>query len=97
MDEEGIYRLLFPKEEELETDRAAPDFEYLTEELKKKGVSLHLLYEEYIRDNPEGYRSRFYELYRSYAKKLNPVMRFNHKAGEKVYEDFSGDTYVSET
>ncbi len=36
-------------------------------------------------------RCRFYEVYRNYAKKLNPVMRFNHKAGEKMFEDFSGD------
>lgn len=69
-----------------------PDYEYLTKELKKKGVTLQLLYEEYRRDNPNGYsRSRFYEKYRQYAKRLNPVMRFNHKAGDKMFEDFSGD------
>ena len=54
LDEEGIYRVLFPKEEESVTDKAALDFEYLTKELRRKGVTLQLLYEEYSRDNPEG-------------------------------------------
>ncbi len=93
MDEEAVYKLLFPAAAEMPvSDKAIPDFEYLTKELKKKGVTLQLLHEEYLRDNPSGYsRSQFYEKYRNYAKKLNPVMRFNHKAGQKMFEDFSGD------
>jgi len=92
LDEEDLYRVLFPKEEESESDKAVLDFEYLTKELSKKGVTLQLLYEEYRRDNAEGYsRSQFYKLYRGYAKKLNATMRLNHKAGEKMFEDFSGD------
>lgn len=93
MDEEELYKLLFPAAAEMPvSDKAIPDFEYLTKELKKKGVTLQLLHEEYLRDNPGGYsRSQFYEKYRNYAKKLNPVMRFNHKAGQKMFEDFSGD------
>jgi transposase len=93
LDEEALYKLLFPVVAETPvSDKVMPDFEYLTKELKKKGVTLQLLYEEYRRDNPNGYsRSQFYEKYRKYAKKLNPVMRFNHKAGQKMFEDFSGD------
>ena len=93
LDEEALSKLLFPAGAEMPvSEKAMPDFEYLTRELKKKGVTLQLLHEEYLRDNPEGYkRSQFYEKYRKYAKKLNPVMRFNHKAGEKMFEDFSGD------
>jgi transposase len=93
LDEESLYKLLFPAASEMSlTDKAMPDYEYLTRELKKKGVTLQLLYEEYRRDNPGGYsRSRFYEKYRQYAKRLDSVMRFNHKAGEKMFEDFSGD------
>ncbi|MEN8264932.1 MAG: IS21 family transposase [Nitrospirota bacterium] len=93
LDEEALYKLLFPLVAETPvSEKAVLDFEYLTKELKKKGVTLQLLHEEYLRDNPEGYkRSQFYEKYRQYAKKLNPVMRFNHKAGEKMFEDFSGD------
>lgn len=93
LDEDAIYRRLFPAAAEIPvSDKAIPDFEYLTKELKKKGVTLQLLYEEYRKDHPEGYsRSQFYEKYREYAKKLDPVMRFNHKAGQKMFEDFSGD------
>src|SRR4030067_780353 len=93
LDEDAVYKLLFPEPTEMPvSDKAMPDFEYLTKELKKKGVTLQLLYEEYRRDHPDGYsRSQFYEKYHSYAKKLDPVMRFNHKAGQKMFEDFSGD------
>lgn len=46
---------------------------------------------EYIRDNPNGYRySQFAYHYGELKKILNPVMRFNHKMGEKVFVDFSG-------
>lgn len=93
LDEEAICRLLFPEAaDNSESGKGVLDFEYLTTEMKKKGVTLQLLYEEYIRDHPDGHsRSWFYDLYKNYAKKLNPVMRFNHKAGEKMFEDFSGD------
>jgi transposase len=93
LEEEALYKQLFPAAAEMPvTDKAMPDYEYLTRELKKKGVTLQLLYEEYRQEHPDGYsRSQFYEKYRQYAKKLNPVMRFNHKAGEKMFEDFSGD------
>lgn len=93
LDEDEAYKLLFPDvAPETGTDKAKPDLEYIAGELKKKGVTLQLLYEEYLRDNPGGYsRSRFYEKYQHYAKKLDPVMRFNHKAGDKMFEDFSGD------
>lgn len=94
LDEDVAYKLLFPDvtPNKSGTDKARLDFEYLSKELKKKGVTLQLLYEEYRRDHADGYsRSRFYEKYRNYAKKLDPVMRFNHKAGDKMFEDFSGD------
>lgn len=93
LDEGAVYKLLFPAATETPvSDKEMPDFEYLIKELKRKGVTLQLLYEEYREDNPCGYsRSQFYEKYRKYAKKLNPVMRFNHKAGDKMFEDFSGD------
>jgi transposase len=71
--------------------RPLPDMEYIHSELKRKGVTLYLLWEEYIRDNPDGYRySQFAYHYGEFKKILNPVMRFNHKIGEKVFVDFSG-------
>jgi transposase len=91
MGDDELEDLLFPKEEKAPV-KPLPDFEYLSKEMTKKRVTLQILYEEYRRDNPGGYeRSRFYDLYRDWIKKADPVMRFNHKAGEKMFIDFSGD------
>jgi transposase len=91
MDEDVLSGLLFPKEEKV-SGKLFPDFDYLHRELKKKGVTLQLLHEEYKRDNPDGYeRTQFYHLYHEWTGKGDPVMRFTHKAGEKMFVDFSGD------
>jgi transposase len=91
MGDDELEELLFPEEDKKQA-RPLPDFEYLRKEMTKKGVSLLLLHEEYKKDNPDGYgRTRFYELYNEWAKKADPVMRFTHKAGEKMFIDFSGD------
>jgi transposase len=91
MGDDELGELLFPKEQRSSAKRL-PDFEYLSKEMTKKGVTLLLLHEEYKKDNPGGYeQSRFYTLYREWAKKVDPVMRFTHKAGEKMFIDFSGD------
>jgi transposase len=90
IEEDALYGLLFPRAEK--TSKSLPDFADLNKELKRKGVTLQLLYEEYKKDNPDGYeRTQFYHLYHEWAKKGDPVMRFSHKAGEKVFVDFSGD------
>lgn len=91
MGDDELEDLLFPKEERTPT-KPSPDFDYLSKEMTKKAVTLQLLYEEYKKDNPDGYeRSRFYALYRDWIKTVDPVMRFTHKAGEKMFIDFSGD------
>ena len=91
MGDDELENLLFPKEEKTPA-RPLPDFDYLSKEMTKPGVTLQLLYEEYKKDNADGYeRSRFYDLYRDWIKKTDPIMRFNHKAGEKTFVDFSGD------
>jgi transposase len=72
-------------------ERIPPDVARIHKELKRKGVTLHLLWEEYLEVHPEGYRySQFCEIYRRWAKKLKPSMRQVHRAGEKTFIDFSG-------
>jgi transposase len=62
-------------------------------ELKKHNVTLRLLWEEYREAHPDGYSySQYCELYRQYVKKLDPPMRQKHKAGEKMFVDYAGDT-----
>ncbi len=91
MEEDALSRLIFPGKEKV-PKKPLPDFDYIHKELKKKGVSLQLLYEEYKKNDPGGYeRTQFYHLYHRWAGKGDPVMRFTHKAGEKMFVDFSGD------
>ena len=91
MGDDELQELLFPGEKKV-PGRPLPDFAYLSKEMTKKGVTLFLLHEEYKKENPDGYeQSRFYELYAQWRKKADVVMRFTHKAGEKMFIDFSGD------
>lgn len=92
MDDAIIYAKLFPEKEKEKSGKEIPDFAYISGELKKKGVTLQLLYEEYQEKHPNGYkRTQFYELCEQYTRTLDPVMRMVHKGGEKLFVDFSGD------
>ena len=70
-----------------------PDWSYIHRELRRKGVTLSLLWEEHRSDHPEGYGySRFCELYTRWEGKLSPVMRQRHPAGERLFVDYVGHT-----
>jgi transposase len=72
-------------------DRALPQWATLHQELKKPGVTLALLWQEYRGRHPQGYAySQFCERYRQWARRLTPSMRQVHRAGEKLFVDFSG-------
>lgn len=73
--------------------RPLPDFAQLHFELHKKGVTLMLLWYEYKEAFPDGYAySQFAEHYRRWRRRLDVVMRQEHKAGEKLFVDFPGMT-----
>lgn len=73
--------------------RPHPDWSEVRMELQKKGVTLLLLWNEYKAQYPDGLGyTQFTKLYRRYAKTLDPVMRFTHKAGEKTFVDYAGLT-----
>lgn len=92
LDDSSLKTLLKPDGSAPASRKPLPDFEYLRTEKKKKGVTLQLLWEEYRSIHPDGYgRSQFCELYHRYVRTLDPVMRFEHKAGDKLFVDFSGD------
>jgi len=62
-------------------------------ELKRKHVTLAILWDEYIEQHPDGYRySRFCELYRGWAGGLSVTMRQTHAGGDKLFVDYAGDT-----
>jgi transposase len=72
-------------------DRVPPDVARIHQELKRTGVTLQLLWEEYAEVHPDGYRrSQYCEIYRRWTKRLKPSMRQVHRAGEKTFIDFSG-------
>jgi transposase len=71
--------------------RAEPDWASFARELKRPGVNLMVLWEEYRAADPAGYGySRFCDLYREFERRLSPVMRQHHVAGDKVFVDYSG-------
>jgi transposase len=71
--------------------RAEPVWSELVCELKRPGVNLMVLWEEYRAGHPEGYSySRFCDLFREFEARLSPVMRQEHRAGDKVFVDYSG-------
>jgi transposase len=70
-----------------------PDWARLHRELKRKHVTLALLWDEYIEEQPQGYRySRFCELYRNWERQLSVTMRQTHVGGDKLFVDYAGDT-----
>jgi transposase len=72
---------------------AEPDWATIHRELKRKHVTLAILWDEYIERNPEGYRySRFCELYRAWEARLSVTMRQTHVGGDKLFVDYAGDT-----
>jgi len=74
-------------------ERPLPDWQAVHDHLRRKGVTLMVLWEEYAVVHPEGFRySRYCDLYRAWNKKLPLWMRQDHKAGEKVYVDYAGMT-----
>ena len=66
-----------------------PDWTAIHRELKRKHVTLSILWDEYIERHSQGYRySRFCELYRSWEAKLSVTMRQTHVGGDKLFVDF---------
>jgi transposase len=69
-----------------------PDWPAVHRELKRKHVTLLIVWDEYIAANPVGYSySRFCELYRGFESKLSPTMRQTHVTGERLFVDYAGD------
>ena len=69
-----------------------PDWAEIHRELKRKHVTLQIVWDEYIARHRDGYRySRFCDLYRGWAAKLPVTMRQNHVAGDKLFVDYAGD------
>lgn len=94
LDDAALEALLFPPMPGPGSSYAPPDFALAHQELKRKGVTLQLLWEEYTAAHPgAAYRySQFCAHYHRFRDSLKRSMRQVHRAGEKLFIDYSGDT-----
>lgn len=94
LDDTALENLLFPlREAPCSSQRQMPSMEYLFRELKRPRVTLQLLWYEYKQTNPEGYQySQFSNLYRQWVKRLDVTLRQEHRAGQKLFVDYAGQT-----
>jgi transposase len=92
-DDAELERRLFTAPGEVQPERPAADWAKLHEELKRRSVTLVLLWQEYRAEHPGGYGySRFCDLYGEWRRSVSATMRQTHAAGEKLFVDFAGDT-----
>jgi transposase len=87
LDDAALETLLFPVSPAASSsDRhQMPPMDHLYQELRKKGVTLQLLWYEYKEANPDGYQySQFCHHYGQWLKKLDVTLRQTHRAGEKL-------------
>jgi transposase len=93
LDDEGLEALLYPPAPPACDARPVPDWGQVHKELRRKNVTLQLLWLEYRQAHPDGYGySQFCNLYRAWRGRVDVVMRQAHTAGEKLFVDFPGDT-----
>lgn len=96
MDELDIHKTLFPDEAMIPV-LVTPDFAYIHKELLKNGVTLKLLWEEYVdgcrsAGSPPYMYSQYCKLYQDYVDKNKLTMHIRHKPGDKLMVDWAGTT-----
>jgi transposase len=92
--EEQLEERLFPPPVNRSADaRPLPNWKQIDTELKRKGVTLRLLWEEYRTASADGLGySQFCKTFSDFKGTLDPRMRQTHKAGEKLFVDYAGLT-----
>ena len=97
LEEQEVYRLFYPEKFANETMYGDPDYEHVHQELKKVGVTLKLLHEEYIErckrngEIPMG-KTKFNEGYAEFTITNRLTNHLEHKPGERAEVDWSGPT-----
>jgi len=82
---------LYPPPTVKDEQRPLPNWAEIHRELKRPGVTLQLLWQEYREQHSSGYAySRFCDLHRAWEKYVSPTMRQTHIAGERMFVDYSG-------
>ena len=96
MSDKQIFEVLYPTTFGKPTYKI-PDFEYIYSEKQRDGVTLDLLWREYVeechRNGELPYQStQFNKLYNDFLHKKNATMHLDHKPGEIMQVDWAGDT-----
>jgi transposase len=90
-DSELVALLNAKKKTERKSDTLKTNFSDYTKELKKKGVTLKLLWEEYLQENPNGLKyTQFCYHFQQWKKDEKLSMHINHKVGDKIFVDYTG-------
>lgn len=94
LDDAQLTQRLYPaRPGKLARARVVPDWPQIHQELRRKGVTLQLLWQEYKATHPTGYQySWFCAQYTAWAGTVDLVMRQEHRAGEKLFVDYAGPT-----
>lgn len=94
LDDAALQAKLYPGNPVAARGRPEPDLEWVHRELRRKGVTMQLLWAEYKQAHPDdGYQyTQFCERYNRWYSKLNLVLRQSHRAGERMFLDFVGLT-----
>ncbi len=72
-----------------------PDFGQLHHEMRRKGMTIMLLWQEFVEHDPSQrvhQYSQFSVNYRHYVQTLKRSLRMVHRAGEKLFIDYAGPT-----
>lgn len=94
LSDKQLMSALYPPMEK-ESAAPEPDMEYIFGEMKRKGVTLMLLWEEYKEKHPEGIMyTQFCDRYRSFKKNNKLTLHKEHKAGEEMEVDWAGQTII---
>ena len=93
LDDRALEALLVPPAPEPGACRPLPEWSTVHRELRRKGVTLQLLWLEYKAAHPDGFQyTQFVTRYRAWEDTVDPVLRQEHRAGEKVFVDYAGQT-----
>jgi transposase len=94
LDEEKLNALLFPHPRGCSREpQLQPEWEKVHAELRSKGMTLMQLWSEYKADHPDGYQySQYCHQYRQWKQHVEPCLRQEYKAGEKLFVDYCGQT-----
>ena len=93
VDDSFLERVVRTRLDEGTPRRDMSDTGYLISEMRKAHVTLHLLWLEYRESHPDGYGyTQFCHYYNSAKARVDLVLRQEHRAGEKLFTDYAGDT-----